>query len=98
MVPTSLLANMMDTRMVSRPDGRRHLLRRDQAVLIHRQIGHRIPLLFQIFTGMQNGVMLHIGGDDMLAFIPIPLGHPQQYGIIALRAAAGKNHLGRFAM
>ncbi|MPN49149.1 hypothetical protein SDC9_196763 [bioreactor metagenome] len=52
-------------------DGFANLRSRDKAFFVHRQVRHFKTLLFQPLAGMQNGMMLDGGGDDMVALLPI---------------------------
>ena len=49
-----------------RPDGVRHLLGGDGAGGAHRQQLDLKALLLQLFQGVENGVVLKGGGDDVL--------------------------------
>ena len=50
------------------PNGSPKLFQIHQSGFVHIQICHLIALLFQVFTGMQNGMMLNFAGNDMLSF------------------------------
>ena len=49
------------------------ILRRNQTVCIYVQISHFIALLLQISAGMQDGMMLDLGRDDMFSFVLVSL-------------------------
>ena len=75
MVPISLLAAMMEIRMVFVGNGRfQHRPWIDQADLVHGHIGDFKPLLFQPFAGVQDGVVLDGGGDDVVALLAVSKG------------------------
>ena len=72
------------------PQGIRHLFGGDIAVPSWLQIGDLIPLLGQQLAGLQNGAVLHGGGDDVSAPVPV-LPQGGLYGpVVALRAAGGE--------
>ncbi len=60
---------------------------------VDRQKIHLDPALPQLFACMQNCVMLHGAGDDMIPW----LHRAENRQVIALRPAAGKNNLRRVA-
>ena len=49
------------------PDGADHLVGIDEPVLVDRQIGHLEPELLQLVAGVQHGVVLDRGGDDVIS-------------------------------
>ena len=60
---------------------------------VHRQVGDLIALLLQILGGVEDGVVLDGGGDDVAALPPLQgheLGHPPQGPVIRLRTAGGE--------
>ena len=72
-------------------DGILYLLGGNETVLVHRQVGDLKALFFQSGTGVQNGVMLEYGGDDVL----FALGRHQLGGafdgpVVRLGAAGGE--------
>ena len=76
-------------------DGVAHLLRCDKAVLINGQVGHLYALFLKRGAAMQYCVMLHIGGDYMVALLGISFRNAEKHGIVALRAAAGEYYFAR---
>ena len=50
------------------PDCFTELRNANPSVSIHGEIGYLKPALLQILTGMQNGVVLHRRGDDMIPY------------------------------
>ena len=60
MVPISLLAYMMETRVVSGRMRLFQLLGMHQPKLVHRQVGDLKALLFQLLAGVQHGVVLDL--------------------------------------
>ena len=75
-------------------DGRLYRLRVHTAQGIHRQVGDRKALgLFQVLQGVQDGVMLNGGGDDVPALAAPELGHGLEGPVVALRPAGGEEDL-----
>jgi len=72
-----------------------HRGRRHQAVAVHGKDGQPEPLPFQKSAGFQHGVVFDRGGDDVVAPLAVPIGHPLDRPIVALRAAAGEYDLRR---
>ena len=70
-MPVSLFTSITDTRAVSSRRASRHLFGGDIAVPSWLQIGDLIPLLGQQLAGLQNGAVLHGGGDDVSAPVPV---------------------------
>ena len=66
-VPISLFANITLTMMVPVPDGADYLVGIDEPVLVDGQIGHLEPELLQLVAGVQHGVVLDRGGDDVIS-------------------------------
>ena len=64
-------------------------------MLVHRQISDLEALFFQSLGGVEDGMVLNGGGDEML-FAPGLLGmHPAAEGhVVRFAAAAGKINLG----
>ena len=61
--------------------------------IAHRQVGDLIALLLQILGGVEDGVVLDGGGDDVAALPPLQgheLGHPPQGPVVRLRTAGGE--------
>ena len=65
MVPISLLAYITVTRRVSGRIALLHLLGRNQAAFMHVQVGHGKSFLLQGLEGVQHGVVLKGGGNDV---------------------------------
>ena len=65
----------------------------DFAHLVHRKIRHVEPELLQLVAGMENGVMLYGGGDDMVADVPQRHRHALYGGVVGLRAARSERQL-----
>jgi len=76
-------------------DGVAHLLRGDKAVLINGQVGHLYALFLKRGAAMQYCVMLHIGGDYMVALLGISFRNAEKHGIVAFGAAAGEYYFAR---
>ena len=73
-----------------RADSRLQLLRRHQAVAVHGQVGDLEALLLQLLAGVQDGVVLKVGGDDVPALFDIGVGRAPQRPVVGLCAAAGE--------
>ena len=69
------------------------LFRRDHAVFIHRQVGDFDPALLKRLAGVQDRMMLHIGGDDVVALALVAFRHAKEHRVVAFRAAAGEDDL-----
>ena len=75
-------------------DGVRYLLGGDGADGAHRQQLDLKAFLFQLFQGVENGVMLKGGGDDVLLALALTdAGGGDQSLIVGLAAAGGKGDL-----
>ena len=72
-----------------------HLLRRYQAVFVYLKIRYLKALFFQRLAGMQNGVVFNGGGDDMVAFVFMLIGHAAQRPVIAFGGAGGEENFAR---
>jgi len=72
----------------------RYLLGGDGADGAHRQQLDLKAFLFQLFQGVENGVMLKGGGDDVLLALALTdAGGGDQSLIVGLAAAGGKGDL-----
>ena len=77
-----------------RPDSLLHLLGGNGAGVAHRQQRHLEALLLQTLQGVEDGVVLKGGGDDvLLALQPPQLRSGQQRLIVGLTAAGGEEDL-----
>ena len=80
-------------------DGRLHLLGGDAAVCVDVQQGHGEALLLQFLEGVQDGVVLKGGGDDMGFPLPFsPAGGGEDGLVVRFAAAGGKDNLFRAAV
>jgi len=70
-----------------RPDGFFQLVQLYYTIFVHIYISNFTALLLQIFTGMENGVMLYFGRDDMLSFGCIGLRSSFQRPVVRFRAS-----------
>ena len=68
-----------------------------RAVLFRRHQGHLEPLLLQCFQGIQGGLVLDLGADDVPAKCFSLPGGALDGGVDALGAAGGEDHLLRLA-
>ena len=78
-----------------RGDGLLHLLGGHHAVLMDVQKGDGEALLLQGLQGVENGVVLEGGGDDVGLALQLPKGSHRADGLVVrLTAPGGKDHLG----
>ena len=76
------------------PDGVGHLPGGDHAVFVDRQQLHLEALLLQLLQGVENGVVLEGGGDDVhLALAAADGGGGKQGLVVGLAAAGGEDDL-----
>ena len=81
-----------------RRDRLAHVLGIDAAVLLHRQIGHFVAVLFQALAGVQHRLVLDRLGDDVVALFAVHLGNALDHQVVGFRGAAGEDDfLGRRA-
>ena len=73
-----------------RADGCVQLLGGHKAVLVHRQVGHLEALLLQLRAGVQDGVVLDGGCDDVAALLQVLIGRAAHRPVVGLGAAAGE--------
>ncbi len=76
-------------------DGGRHIGGIHQPRRIHRQIGDAVALTFELLAGIQHGMVLDGGRDDVVATPPLGVGHAFDRQIVGLGAATGKDDLHR---
>ena len=80
-------------------NGLSHLLRIQPTVLVHREVGHpRTGGLFQPTARSQNGRMLHLGGNDVVALVAIRDKSALDRMVIPFRPAAGKGDVARIGV
>ena len=71
-----------------------YLFRRHKSVFVNVQIGDGESLLLQLFQGVEHGVVLKGGGDDVgLALAFAPDGHGTNGLVVRLRATGGEGDL-----
>ena len=66
-VPISLLASMIDTRIVLSVMAAAHRLGADPAVLVDGQVGDLEALLLEALAGVEHRLVLGLRGDDVVA-------------------------------
>ena len=76
-----------------RRHGRPQGIQFHNAVVIHRQIGHRKALAFQIFHRLQHRRMLDLGRDQMLSGPLVGHGRANERQIVRFRAAGSEKDL-----
>ena len=62
----------------------------DPPIFIHIQIGHLCPLFFQPLAGMQNRMVFHLCGDNMISLVPVSFVRFLNRPVICLCTAGGK--------
>ena len=73
-----------------RPKRAANIIRINQGLAVYRQVGHGAAHLLQPLAGVQHGMMLNRGGDDVIA----RLHQAEQGQVVAFGAAAGEDYLG----
>ena len=68
------------------------LVDRDTAVVVGLQIRDLEALCLQLLHGVQDGVVLHGGRDDVAAALAEPLSCGKNGPVVGLRAARGEKH------
>ena len=64
-VPTSLFAYMIETTVVSGRSARPQRLDVDEAFAVDGQVGGLEALVLELLDGVEDGVVLDLGGDDV---------------------------------
>ena len=78
-----------------RPDGGENLLRRDVTIGVGGHIGHFVALALQPAAALDDGAVLHSGGDDMAAYPAVLPTGGGDGPVVCLCAAGGeKQRLG----
>ena len=76
-----------------RPNGLFQFFGRHAAIFVHRQIGYFKAFLFQLLAGMQYGVVLDGGRDDMAALLDVLIRRAAHRPIVRFSAAAREINL-----
>ena len=92
-VPISLLAAMIETRIVLSVIASRTCLGVDLAVLSHRQVGDLEALPLEPLAGVEDWPCARSPGDDVVALLPVHLGHALDREVVGLGAAGGEDDL-----
>ena len=95
MTPISLLAYMMETRMVCclRADGALEVFEVDEAVGLDGQVGDAVARLFELLAGVEHGLVLGDLGDDVVAALAVHLGDALDGEVVGLGGAGGEDDL-----
>ncbi len=64
------------------------LVEADAAVLLHRQVGDAIAVLFEVLAGVEHGLVLGDAGDDVVALLAIHLGDALDREVVGFGRAA----------
>ena len=72
------------------PEGLFQFLDCNIAVVVRLQICDLEALCFQLLHGVQDGVVLHGGGDDVVPALAEPLSSGEDGPVVRLRAAGGE--------
>src|SRR4029077_18651316 len=71
------------------------LIKINEAVALDRQIGYTEAARFQMFAGIEHGLVLSDSGDDVVAFFAKSLCHAFDGQVVTLRGTGGKDDLRR---
>ena len=71
-------------------DGCGEVVGRDEAVVVARQPGDLEAALFEIFAGLEHGVVLDFRGDDVLALLGESFDGAPDCPVVRLCSAAGE--------
>ena len=63
----------------------------DQAVLLHRHVGHAVAIFLQALAGIEHGFVLGDRGDDVIALFAVHLGDALDGEVVALGGAGGED-------
>ena len=91
--PISLLAYMIETRMVWSSMARLQVFDIDQAIGLHGQVGHAEALLFKLLAGVEHGLVLGHLSDDVVAALAVHLRDALEGEIVRLGRAGGEDDL-----
>ena len=90
MVPTSLFACMMETRIGVGSDGLPHFVRVDEAAAVDGHAGDLVAALLEVLAGLEHGVVLDGGGDEVPALLALRIGRTEDGPVVRLGPAAGE--------
>lgn len=76
-------------------DGLADVVRVDQALAVHLQVGDLVALFLEALAGVEHGLVLDHRGDEVVALVPIKLGHALEGHVVALGRAGGEHDLFR---
>ncbi|MNK91939.1 hypothetical protein D3C87_1120560 [compost metagenome] len=68
-------------------------MRRDQALGVRHQVGHRDTGILQLPGGIENGLVFDLAGDDMAAASAAGLGHAFEREVVGFGGAGGPDDL-----
>ena len=90
MVPISLLAYMMEMRMVLSVIAFSRSAGSTRPVLVDREVRDGESFLFQVLAGMEDRMVLDLRGDDMVAFLPVRQGNALDRPVVGLAPPGGE--------
>ena len=67
----------------------------DQAVFLHRHVGHAIAIFFQALAGVEHGLVLGDRSDDVVALLAIHFSHAFDGEVVTLGGARGEDNFFR---
>ena len=74
------------------PQGGLQICQRNAALAVGLEVGDLKALVLQLLHGVEDGVVLHTGRDDVLVLFAEPLGGAEQGPVVGLGAAGGEEH------
>jgi len=77
------------------PDGGLEGLQVQQAIGLHVQVGHLEALALQLTHGVQDGLVLGLDRDEVLALVLVEVGRALQRQVVGLGRTAGPDDLAR---
>ena len=67
----------------------------DQAILLHRQIGHAVAEFLEMLAGVEHGLVFGDRGDDVVALLAVHFRDALDGEVVALGGAGGEDDLFR---
>ncbi|CAN6542026.1 unnamed protein product [Malus baccata var. baccata] len=73
------------------PNRGAELVEVDKPVGLHRKVGHIVSLLLEMAAGIQNALVLRLGGDDVALLVLVEVHDALDRDVVALGGAGGKD-------